>query len=191
MGLIRLEKTEKLHILVVLENDSPTSIDRIRVKLEEDLHLTPKLDALWKSLQRCRRQGLVEVEKIGRRNLYRITENGKKRRMIIAAKREREFKDWINGFFRNSQPKEAQNQQEKPNRDALNKRAVEVELSLRLCKALKSCNCEPSTLQIAEFAEIYWESEKLDLYPYLVEEAVKIIDEVSRRYAKSIERMPK
>jgi DNA-binding PadR family transcriptional regulator len=162
-----MEKTEKLHMLAVLEN-CPMTIDRIRMALDKGFSLEPSLAALWKNLQRCRRQGLVSVEKMGRRNLYMITEKGKKRRWIIAERREKAFKDWLDSKY---QAKEIKVQVSKPkaSRPALVKRAVEVMMSLALCDALLSGNSDLDTLDFAKLARIYWQNEQFETIPHIAE----------------------
>jgi DNA-binding PadR family transcriptional regulator len=88
-----MERTQKWHILAILESGKLMSFNLIRIRLEKDFSLKPKPEALWKMLQRCscssRGQGLISIEKIRRNNFYRITEKGRKRRTIVAERKWR------------------------------------------------------------------------------------------------------
>ncbi len=84
------EKTEKLHILAVLEDGSVLNAHGILAKLNIGFGLNPLLNALRKNLYVCKKQGLVErVDKLGGSYRYRITEKGRERLGLIRAKRER------------------------------------------------------------------------------------------------------
>ena len=60
-----MDKTEKWHILAILENGRWMNVSQIRFVLQKYFGLKPNEDALWKNLQRCAKQGLIEVEKVG------------------------------------------------------------------------------------------------------------------------------
>jgi hypothetical protein len=178
-----MEKTEKLHILVVLEKGSPVTINSIRTDLEKDFSLKPNLVALRKNLQRCRQQGLVSAEKIGRSNFYMATEKGKKRRRIVAAKRDRGFKDWLSKKYPTEKPNVHVSDQ-KTDRYALAKRAMEIKLSLRFCEALLSDNHNPDTLNLARTAKMYWQNEESELMPYITEDLFNLVAKTSRQVGK-------
>lgn len=189
----KMEKTEKWHILAILENGSVMSFSQIRIMLEKDFSLKPSLAALRKNLQRCsnRQQGqaLIRVEKIGRNNFYQITEKGKKRRGIIAAKREKAFKDWLDSFFRKDRTKSFQVSPQKPAGYALAKRMAEALSSMKLCDALLSDSSDPNTLNNAAALKMYWQNEASALTPYLTEEAARIADKLSRQFGESVEKL--
>ncbi len=184
-----MEKTQKWHILAVLESGRLMSTSHIRIMLEKDFSLKPKPGALWKMFQRCscsHGQGLISIEKIGRNNFCRITEKGKRRRKIVAAKKEKEFKNWLDHFFRDEKEKKLQVSQDKQIRSALIKRMIEVKSSLQLCNALVS-SIDPNTQNLALVLRKYWQMEELKLIPQIAEEQVKIIEELSEKFARSFQ----
>jgi len=188
-----MEKTEKLHILTILENGLWMDVSQIRIMLQRNFGLKPKADALWKNLQRCstREQGLISVEKMGRNHFYRITEKGKKRRRIIAARKEAEFKECLVGTSRKDQTKEVQVVEQKPTTSALMKRSVEVSSSLVLCDAVLSGTYDQEALDFARWAKMYWQMEKIEMIPHIAEAGANAIDRLSRRFGESVEKMLK
>jgi DNA-binding PadR family transcriptional regulator len=181
-----MEKTEKLHVLAILENGLSMDLSQIRIVLQKDFCLKPNVEALWKNLQRCTQQRLISVEKAGRNNFYTITEKGKKRRRIIAARKETEFKEWLAGTFRKDQAKKVQVVEQKPTTSALMKRAFEVNSSLVLCDAVLSSIHDETTLNFAGWTKTYWQNEKNELIPYITEDQANAIDRLSRRFAESL-----
>ena len=179
--------------MAILENGSLMSFSQIRLMLEKDFSLKPSLAALRKNLQRCsnRQQGqsLILVEKIGRNNFYRITEKRKKRRGIIAAKREKEFKDWLDSFFREDRAKRFQISRQKPTGYALTKRMAEAYSSIKLCDALLRGSSDPNTLNSAAALKMYWQHEVFELTPYVAEETARIIDKLSGQFGESVEKL--
>ena len=87
----RKDKTEKLHILAVLEDGSWKSAYGIRSRLWKGFELLPRLNTLRKNLQRCLKQGLVERMKIEGCYHYRIKKKGRERLRIIRAKRQKMY----------------------------------------------------------------------------------------------------
>jgi len=164
-------------------------LSQIRFVLQKDFCLKPNVDALWKNLQRCTKQGLISVERIGRNHFYRITEKGKKRRGIIAARKEAEFKEWLAGTFRKDHAKKAQVDEQKPTTPALMNRALEVSSSLVLCDAVLSGTYDQNTLDLAGWAKMYWQMERIELIPHVAEAGAKAIDRLSRRFGESVEKM--
>ena len=184
-----MEKTEKRHILAILENGLFMPLGQIRFVLQKDFSLKPNADALWKNLRRCAQQGLISVERIGRSNFYRITEKGKKRHRIIATRKETESRERLAGTFRKDRAKEVQVVEQKPTTSALTERAVEVNSSLMLCDAVLRRTCDQNTLDFARWAKMYWQIEQLELIPHVAEAGADAIDRLSRQYAKSVEKM--
>jgi len=127
--------------------------------------------------------------KRGRNKFCRIKEKGKKRRRIIAARKEAEFKEWLAGTFRKDQAKEVQVVEQKPTTPALMNRAVEVCSSLVLCDAVLSGSYDQNTLDLARWAKMYWQMEKSELIPHVAEAGANAVDRLSRRVAESLEKM--
>jgi DNA-binding PadR family transcriptional regulator len=184
-----MEKTENWHVLAILERGLWMDLGQVRFVLQKDFGLKPNVDALRKNLQRCTQQGLISVERIGRNNFYRITEKGKKRRGIIAARKEAEFKEWLAGTSRKDQAKEVQVVEQKPTAPVLMKRVVEVNSSLVLCDAVLGSSYDQNTLNLARMARMYWLMEKRELIPYVAEAGANAIDRLSRRFGESVEKI--
>ena len=170
-----MEKTQKWQILAVLENGASMRVNQIRFMLEKDFSLKPKPAALWKNLQRCSHkvQGLISIEKIGRTNFCRITEKGRKRRKIIAARKEEEFKGWLDTIFRAEKEKRLRVSQQKSTISAQKKRMFEVQSSLKLCDALLSRSSDQNTSNYAFLLRTYWQNEEVTLIPMVAEELAK------------------
>jgi hypothetical protein len=187
-----MEKTQKWHVLAVLESGKLMSINQIRIMLEKDFSLKPKPAALWKMLQRCScssyGQGLISIEKIGRNNFCRITEKGKKRRKIVAARKEKEFKDQLSRFYSHEAEKSNLASQQKQTRSLIVKRKLEVDSSLRLCDVLLSRTSDPNARDFALTLRLYWLNESRKLAPYAAEELAKILDETSKKLADALEK---
>lgn len=185
------EKTQKWQILAILENGLPMDVNHIRIVLDKDFGLKPKTEALWKNLQRCRKQYLITINKIGRKRFCTITKTGRDRRRTIAARKEREFKQWLAETHRKDQAKEVRVVEQKPTTAALTNRVVEVNSSLILCDAVLNGTYDQNTLDLARWTKMYWQVEKIQLIPHVAEEGVNAIDRLSTRYGKSVEKMLK
>lgn len=179
-------RTEKLHILAVLEDGSPKTSSEIGMKLAENFDLKPSLNALRKNLQRCCKQKIIFQERIGHKLVYRISEKGRNRLRIIRAPREEEFRKWLNDLGRNDETEKLPDLQEKNRKKCLLKRMVETASSLRLCDAVLSGSRDKNTLALAEITKVYWQQKYLELIPYLSEEIVKSIEYISENLAKLI-----
>lgn len=178
--------TEKVHILAVLENHLPMTINETRMKLDEYFSLKPSLTALWKNLERCSEEGLVLIAKSGRVNYYTMTAKGKKRLTIIRTKRQKLFSQADNAH-RGLRAKTVT--QQNPSRSELIKRVVEAKSAQKICEALLTGNRDQSMLNLATLSSAYWEKEYLDLIPHISEETVKMIEEISGKAVNAIDRI--
>ena len=183
------DKTEKLHVLVVLEDGSFKDARETRAMLKKHFDLTPSKDAVRKHLERCCDQGLLARRKFGRSYCYKIVMKGRERLRIIRVKREEKPRRELDKLTKDLVLERLLDMSERHKKKWLLTRMVEVTSSLRLCDALLNRLSDENTLSLARNARMYWELEYSELIPYVSGELVKMVENVSEQLANAIEKM--
>jgi len=182
-------KTEKLHVLAVLENGALRNVYEIGFMLEKSFDLKPKLNTLRKNLQRCSEQRLVIREKIGRNYSYRIAGKGKERLRIIRAKRKEKFEKRSEDFAKSGELQRFLYEKKRIEKKWIRDRMLEVNSSLMLCNALLSLSRDEVTLDFAKAIKMYWQIKHLELIPYVSGEMVNTMKHLSEQIVKTIEKL--
>jgi len=148
------DKTEKLHVLAVLEDGVSRNAWEILVRLDEWFGLRSSVNALRKNLYMCLKQDLLERSKLlGGSYRYSITEKGKKRLELLRARREKAPSECV----------EAKEPDEKATFD----RWLEVATSIRLSDTVSNLVPDNFTSSVATWGRVYWRLECMKLLPYL------------------------
>ena len=164
-------KTEKLHVLAVLEDGTLKNAYGIRSMLEKYFDLKPCLNALRKNLQRCFEQGLVRRVKIVGSYRYGISEKGRERLRLIRAKRQEKFDKPVVSQTPLVAPENFWNKR-------LLGRAFEVTSTIEPCDIVLRLSSDNATLNFANCTRIYWMLEYLRLVPCISEQMAKKIERI-------------
>lgn len=160
-------KTEKMHILAVLQDGSLENAHGISFRLEKSFGLKPKLNSLRKNLQRCVKQGIVERVKNRGSYHYEISEKGRKRLGIIKAKKVKDFEKRPEGLGKRGGLQRYWGEQEKLEEKWLFDRSIEAVNTIKLCDCVLTLSGDKMILDWARSTKLYWQWEIQKLIPDL------------------------